>query len=332
MSEEITAPEVQESETVIENSEPSEDLKESIGEELSSEESEEESDGESEEVSEDGEVDPAEENQAELKEYIKTLKLKVNGKEVEEELPFEIDPEHAEYLIKKLQMAAAGQEAMRSKAESDKDREAELSRLKEDPYAVLEELGLDPDELAELRIQQRIEEMQKSPEQLQQEEMEKELEDLRSKLKNEEEAKKEAEFEKLQKETEVQLTSDIEDAISSHTKLPKEPIVVRRIADAMLWAMDNGYPDVKAGDIAPIVEKEITKEYQKLVEMLPENALETFMGKQAMERLRKGRIAKSKAVPKNKIEDVVKGKSESKAFKKKLSMKDFLQTDLHKKK
>lgn len=329
MSEEIASAEIQPEPIADEG--VSEEIQDAISEELGEGEEApaEEEGGEIPIEGEEGEI-PSEENQAELKKYIRKLKLKVNGVESEEELPFDIDPEHAEYLQKKFQMAAAGQEAMRSKKEIEKEREAERLRLTSDPYSVLEELGLDPDELAELRIQQRIEEMQRTPEQIKEDEMKKEVEELRAQLKEQQEAKQEAESQKAQKEAEVELSSSIKEAISAHTNLPQEPLVIRKVADAMLWAMDNGYPDVKAHEIAPIVEKEITKEFQKLVEMLPENALEMFIGKKNMERMRKIRITKSKQVPKSPIVDAVKPKAEIKKPEKKLSFNDFINTSFTK--
>lgn len=288
---------------------------------------------ESAEVSEDAEVSeesPEEDKlplSSEQKEMIKILKLKVNGKEMEEELPFEIDPEHVEYLQKKFQMAAAGQEGMRTASQKSKELDELIRKAKENPYKFQEEIGLDPDELAELRIQQRIEEMQKSPEQLKQEALEIELAELRAKLKAEEDAKKEAEYSKLQKEIEVEMTSEIEKAISSNTKLPNSPYIVKRMADAMLWALDEGYADVKPSDIVPMVEKEIIKEYQQMVEMMPDQVLEAFMGKKATERLRQQRLSKINKAPESKIEDVVKKQPEVKP-KKKFSYTDFLNKPL----
>ena len=66
---------------------------------------------------------------------------------------------------------------MRTKAEVEKKYEEGVQKLKENPWATLEERGLDPDELAEMRIEEKIKAMQKSPEQLQQESMEKEIVD-----------------------------------------------------------------------------------------------------------------------------------------------------------
>ena len=198
-------------------------------------------------------VESGEVTEEEAKEMIRTLKFKANGQEMEEELPFDIAPEHLEYLQKKFSQAAGGQEAHRSKAEIEKKYEDGLKKLKENPWASLEELGLDPDQMAEMRIQQRIEEMQKSPEELEQDALRTELAELKREKEENETQRKDAEFARLQKEAEVEMTSQIEEAITAQTNLPNSPYVLKRMADSMVWALDNGYENVKAADIAPLV-------------------------------------------------------------------------------
>lgn len=277
-------------------------------------------------------VTPTEEmTPSEIKEVIKKLKLKVDGKEIEEELPFEIpnDPKAIDWITKQLQLAKVSGSRMKEAAELKKAYTSDVSRLKENPWQVLSELGLNPDDLAEQRIQQRIDELSKSPEQLEREKIQKELEDARSALKKQAEEKEQLEMEKLENEAAVQLDKDITEALSSTTSLPKSPFVIKRIADTMAWAMRNGYKDITAKDVAPIVEKEVRGELQKLMDELPEQVLEELVGKKNIERLRKNRLASKPATnPLTSIKETATKAPQAPA--KKLTLREFMKSNLAK--
>lgn len=228
----------------------------------------------------------------EVKTLVKKYMIKVNGEEKEVELDFNNEAD----IIRRLQMAEAGQGAMQRASEMEKQFGNEINRLKTDPWAVLEELGIDTEALAEDRIQQTIDQLQKSPEQLAQEAQAQELEDLRERLRNEEDSKRDIQFQQLQKQAEIDLDSEITDALSATTELPKSPYVMKRVADALMFAMDNGYKDVKAADVIPTVEKEINEELRQFLESMPDKVLEQYMGNKITDRLRKQRLSK---MPKN---------------------------------
>src|ERR1044072_3233583 len=59
----------------------------------------------------DGQTETQEETKAEIK-RLKKLQLKVDGEEYEEELPFEIDEDKADWMKKHLQMSKAAQKRM----------------------------------------------------------------------------------------------------------------------------------------------------------------------------------------------------------------------------
>ena len=231
-------------------------------------------------------------SEQEVKNLIKEFNLKVNGKTITKK----IDLSDEETLRKELQLAAAGRQAMQESAELKKFYTQEIERLKEDPYSVLEELGLNPDELAELRIRQRIEEMQKSPEQQAREQMERELAEARKKLQEEQERANRAEMERLQEQAQIQLDDEISEALDSHESLPNTSYTVKKIADMMLWAMDNGWSDVTVKDVLPSVEKEMRRDINTLMDQMPDKVLESYLGKKNIERLRKQRIADNKKV------------------------------------
>jgi hypothetical protein len=225
-------------------------------------------------------------SEKEIKNLIKEFQLKVNGKIVNKTI--DLSDENA--LKNELQLSAAARQAMQEAANLKKLYESEVSRLKQDPFSVLAELGLDPDQLAEMRIQQRIEEMKKSPEQLERERIQAELQAAReeaNKLKAEREAEQ---FEKLKEQAAAQIETEIEQALDSHKTLPKSRHIVKRIADSMLWAINNGFNDVTAEDVMPLVEKEWRDEMSRLMDDSPEDILEQLIGQRNIERLRAKRL------------------------------------------
>ena len=222
----------------------------------------------------------------EIASMIREFELKVNGKTINKK----IDLSDEEAVKRELQKAYAGQQAMQKSAELEKIYAQEIERLKSDPFSVLEELGLDADELAELHIQQRIEEMKKSPEELAREQMQRELEEARQKLKEQEERAKEAEFAKMQEEAARALDDEISTALDAHTTLAASPYIVKKVADTMLWAMSNGFEDVTANDVLDTVEAEVKKEISSMMSQLPEEVMEAYLGQKNISRLREKRI------------------------------------------
>jgi hypothetical protein len=225
-------------------------------------------------------------SEKEVKNLIKEFQLKVNGKVINKKI--DLSDENA--LRNELQLSAAARNAMQESANLKKLYESEVNRLRQDPFSVLAELGLDPDQLAEMRIQQRIEEMKKSPEQLEREKIQAELQAAReeaNKLKAERESEQ---FEKLKEQAAAQIETEIEHALDAHKTLPKSRHIVKRIADSMLWAMGNGFDDVTAEDVMPLVEKEWREEMGRLMDDSPEDVLEQLIGQRNIERLRAKRL------------------------------------------
>lgn len=268
----------------------------------------------------------------EVKEMIETFKFKADGKDKEVTL----DWNDKEDIIKRLQMAEAAPGALQRASEIEKAYKRDVDRLKNDFWGVAKDVGHDPDALAEARIQEQIERLQKTPEQLAQEERNAELEQLRQQVKQQEEDKKALEFAQLQKQAEIDLEAEITEAISATTQLPKSPYAMKRVADAMSWFMDQEdeqgnpkYPNIKATDVAPIVAKEITSEYNQLLETMPDDVLGSFMSKQVQDRLRKQRL--NKMEPKRlSLKDTGKSATSEKKDKEidRQSIRDFLKNGI----
>jgi hypothetical protein len=337
MSEVDPSAAIAESEAADVSAESSEESSEEVSAEASEgEESSEEVEASSEESSEELTDEQADElaeevkeavaegaSKEEIQELVEKFKIKVNGEEKEVEL----DWNDKESIIRKLQLAEAAQQAMQAKAETEKAFEREVGRLKDDPWSVLEELGYNPDELAEARIQRIIDDAQKSPEQKAREQEQAELQALRDRIKKQEEREQQLEYEKIQAKAEADLDAEIDEALSSTTELPKSQYVKRRVADALAWAMDQTdevgnalYPDVSAKDVVPLVEKELNQELNNFFDNMPEKVLERFVGNNNIERLRKSRLAKMPN--KKKIVDTGK-KEEIPKKRKKINLLDF---------
>jgi hypothetical protein len=254
---------------------------------------------------------------AEIQELIKSYKIKVNGQEKEVELDFSNEAD----IIRRLQMAEAGQSAMQRASEVERNFDDFLSDVQTNPLDFLKELGINPAEFAEGILEKEIEHLKKTPEQLAQEQRDSELEELRQKLKSQEQEKADWEFQQMQKEAEQDFENQIIEALSSTSELPKTPYVTKRIADAMLVAMSNGH-DVTAKDVLPWVENEINEEIKGLFTGMEDKALQKYLGKGVSDRLRKQRLEN---MPKSsKVQDTGKSNSQETAEQARVKVNDWL--------
>jgi len=219
----------------------------------------------------------------------KAWKLKVGGKEIE------IDDE--DELIKRAQMGYSADEKWQEASRMRKEMESFFHALQQDPGSALDQMGFDVDALAEQHIQRRIEEMQKSPEQLERENLQREIEKLKNEREKEQEEARSAEIQRMQDQYAVQIENDISDALDNAQTLPKSPYVVKRIADALLLAMNNGYDDISVNDILPVVENDIRSEIKDMFSAMPEELVEAVVGKDVLNKLRKRRVSRAKQVP-----------------------------------
>lgn len=261
----------------------------------------------------------------EAKDLKKKLKLKVDGREIEEEIDFNDD----EGLRKKLQKAHGFDGKAREMATLKAQAEQLIHMLQNDPEALLEKMGYNVDELAEKRLSRKVDEMRKSPEELASEKMRKELEELRKEKNKSDEDRKTAEMEKLRNQQAQQIETDITDALDlAGSALPKKnPAIMKRIGETMLFAMKNGYPQVTAKDVIPLVEKQWRQEMKDIFDVSAEDALEELIGKGNLDRYRKHRLSKrskneTKTAKQVSVDTGTKSDGTKKEVKR-ISMKDF---------
>jgi hypothetical protein len=257
---------------------------------------------------------------------LRSLRLKVDGREIDEDLPFEIpdDPEAIEYMKRHLQMSRMGTKRAQEYAQLEKEIRQLITEGTKNPRKLLKELSIDERELARQIIEQEIENAQKTPEQLEKERIEEELRSLKEEREKEKQQFEQKEFERLQEQAYEKYDQQMTAALES-SNLPKEPYVVKKIADYMLVALQEGY-DVSAEDVIPLVKQELEKDIQTLINAMPDEALEQFLGKQRLANFRKKNLAKAKeavAVSSAKAVKDTGGKTSVKEPEKKMSYKDF---------
>lgn len=230
--------------------------------------------------------------QEEARALKKKLKLKVDGKEFEEELDFNDDEALKRHLQKSKAFDSRIQEFHGFKGQVDNF----FKKLQEDPMGTLASLGMDVDNLSTKQLERKIEEMKKSPEQLEREKMQKELEALRREKEDSVKKQQEAERIAAKQKMAVDLENDITSALdSSGSKLPKKnPKIHAMIAQNMLFAYENGYKNVTPKDVIPIVERQWKEELKSYFDTSAEDLIEEMVGKENLERLRKSRLSKNK--------------------------------------
>jgi len=292
--EEAAAPAPQETnpeesaEEVLESLDGSEEGSEGKSEEIDAGEA---TDKELEEVVDSEET--SEEERVEAKqELIKRLTLKINGREEEVEVDFNDEDK----LRDLLQKGYAADEKFQKASQKEKEMQEYAELITKDPLKALKAAGHDMDKLAQAHMEKRIADLQKSPEQKRLEELETQIEEERGKNEALENAKAEAEQERAQEQYSRQLDEEITVALET-SDLPKSPYVVKRIAENLMLAMDEGYEDVTVEQIIPIVERQIRGEIRQMFEAMPEDVIEKTLGNNVSKKLRNRRIKRQKKAP-----------------------------------
>lgn len=230
---------------------------------------------------------------------IRKLRLKVDGQELEEELPFELDdnPEVVEYMTRQLQLSKVAQKRMAEYNKLQKEAISLVEELRKNPRRVLSDpsIGIDVKQLAAQVIEEELANAQKSPEQLEKERLEMELKSLQEEREREREESRQKEFERLQEIEYERYDTLISKAIET-SDLPKSPYVVKKIADYMLLGLNEGI-DVSPEDVLPLVRDEIQSDLREMFAVMPDEVIEKIVGKDVFNRVRKKNVAKAKSAP-----------------------------------
>ena len=255
----------------------------------------------------------------EIQKMVEKFKLTVFGKEIEREL----DWNDKEGIKKELQMAAAARQVLQQGAEKDKKYGQFQDKLKNSPWEALAEMGHDPMELVEAKVQEILKDLEKTPEQKEVEKRQTEHEKL---MKERDEAVKRAEdieMDNLVNKNIQTLNTQIIDSLSKTEFLPKTVGTVRRIAGMLSDLRERGHEQVTPDDVVPYLEKQYQEEINEHLNSLSEAALEKYLDKSIPEKLRKGRVQKNTAPTKNVI-DTGKDKPTVEEVRPKVSVREML--------
>lgn len=268
---------------------------------------------------------------AEARKTLKQLKLKVNGKEIVEDLPFEIpdDEKSKAWMTKQLQLGKAGQQSMSEKAALEKEVNAFVEMLKKNPRKILSDpnIGIDVKKLAAEIIEDEIENSKKSPEQLRAEKLEAELKALKEQQEEEKKVAQQKEFERIQQQEYERYDMLMSQALEK-SDLPKSPYVVKKMADTLLLGLDKGL-DLTPQDVLPIVREEILADIKEMFSVMPEEVIESIVGSEKINSLRKKKVAAAKAAAgtktttANQVKDTGSNTKKAEEPPKKIHMKDF---------
>lgn len=268
---------------------------------------------------------------AKIAKKIKQLKLKIDGKEVAEDLPFEIDdnPEIVDYMTKQLQLSKAAQKRMSEASDYKKklDQVGEyLNQAKGNPKKIRElmkDLNIDEKQLAAMIVEEELEKAKKSPHELEKDKLEAELQKMRDERDKEKQELEKQKYELLVQQYQEKFEQGFEKGLQK-AGLQDNDYTRKRVVAYMQDALDKGY-DVEIEDVVPFVKDEMFGDLKNMFAIMPEETLEALLGDN-LKRLRKRNLAKAKetpAVPLNKaVVDTGKTGAEPKEEKKQ-SFKDY---------
>jgi hypothetical protein len=275
-----------------------------------------------EESSEEGEQ--SQPTAAEIKK-IKKLKLKFNGKEIEEDLPFEIEEAHADWLVKQRQKAMLADHKANEYSNLERQIGAFLNELKANPKKVLRDPNINADlkALAAEILEEEIVRSQKTPEELRAEEAEAKLQELMSEREKEKQEAEAREFERLMEREYERYDTLMSSAIES-SDLPQSPYVVKKMTEMMMLAVENNI-DIDPKDIIPLIRDEIHADIQQMFGKMPAELIEQIIGKETLGKLKNHRKSSVKPpVPvKAAVKDVAQSKEEKKESKEQQTIRGF---------
>ncbi len=234
---------------------------------------------------------------AQAQKMLKSLKIKFNGQEFNEDLPFEIPdtPEATKYMQNKLQMDRLARVKSQESANQQKMMTEFMEALKKDPRKVLSDpsIGVDLKRIAAELIEEEIENSRKSPEQLEREKLEAELKAMKSEREKEKEEFNKRELDRLQQQEFERYDSLMTKAIEK-SDLPKSPYIIKKMADYMLMGLQSGI-DVSPEDVLPLVRDEMQNDLREMFAVMPEDVIESIVGKETINRIRKKNLQRAKS-------------------------------------
>lgn len=235
-------------------------------------------------------------SKAEVKK-LRKLQIKVDGKTEDLDLPFELEdkPEYIEWMKKNIQMSRGAEKRMAEKANLEKEVEQFINELRQNPRKVLsnKNLGVDLKQLAAQILEEEIENSKKSPDQIEKEQLQARLRELEDERKTEKDDLSKKERERLEIQEFERYDMLMTQALEK-SDLPKTPYIVKKMADYMLLGIDNG-ENVSPEDVIPLVREEMQNDLKEMFASMPDEVIESIIGKDVFSRVRKKNVAKAKS-------------------------------------
>lgn len=242
---------------------------------------------------------PVQESQSLTPRMIKSLKLKIDGQEFDEQLPFEIDendPKQVEFLKRHLQMSKVSNKRMSEAAMTKKQAEQFIQALQNDPMKILSNPKLMGEEkfqkIAEEFLAKKIQDQMLSPEERRQIEMQKRLEEYEAKEKSEKERIEAEETEKMQLHYAQEFEKTIVDGLKE-SNLPKNTFTVKRMAELMKKNLQHGL-ELSPSQLATMVKEDYQKELVSLIGGSEADQILALFGDELSNKIRKYDLAKFK--------------------------------------
>lgn len=222
----------------------------------------------------------------------KKLKIKLDGQEYDEELPFEVDEnnkDQVEYLKRHLQMSKVAQKRMNEAALTRKQAEQFIQALQNDPMRILSNPKLMGEEkfqkIAEEFLARKIQEQMMSPEEKRQREMEERLRNYEEQDKQTREKAEQEQFQQLQAHYQEQYTKTITEALET-SNLPKNPFTVKRMAQLLQQNIKHGL-ELEPKHLAQLVREDYQREIASLIGSSNPEQIISMFGEEVTNKLRK---------------------------------------------
>lgn len=218
------------------------------------------------------------------------IKIKVDGEETEETLPFDYDdnPATVEFLQKNLQLSKSAQRRMQEKAEYEKKVDQLVELLENSPELVLERAGKDPEKWAVEFLQKKIKESEMTPQEKELVEARAELTRIKKEREDGEKAQQERDVSAMREKAEQYYEQTILQALEK-SGVPKTPKMIHAMAQQMFYAAENKSP-IEVDELALMVKEDYIKEMRDYLKSSPDEFIEDMVGKDRLNDFRKKNI------------------------------------------
>lgn len=219
-------------------------------------------------------------------EPVRTLKLKVEGKELE--LP-------ESEVIALAQQGKSAAQRFQEAARLRKETEAVVNFIKSNPKEAMKHLGIDPRKFSEEVLMEAIQLEAMTPEQKRLHEAETKLKQIEAEKKRQAEAARQKEIADLTERHRQNYEKMFIDALSAEA-LPKTAYTVKRMAELTIVAQKKGI-NVDSRQIAKLVREDYQNEIKALYQNSDPETLRQLLGEDALKKLRQDEISKLKSQP-----------------------------------